>query len=68
MSIEIVINGDARSFDAALTVTELVGRLGVRAEGVAVEVNREIVPKSRWAEQSVGQGDTVEIVTFVGGG
>lgn len=64
----ITINGQNREFDAPLTVRELVEGLGLPPRKVAVERNREIVPKSTYAEVALNDGDTLEIVHFVGGG
>ena len=68
MSIQVTINGEQRTFDRSLTVAELVDELALKPKGVAVELNREIVPKSQWQQTSVSDGDEIEIVTFVGGG
>ena len=63
----ITLNGESRSVAAGSTVAELVESLGLAAGRVAVERNREIVPKSRWSEE-LRDGDRLEIVGFVGGG
>jgi len=66
--MRITVNGEQKDVGEGLTVEGLLKELGVRREGTAVEVNREIVPKSRYAETTLKPGDRVEIVTFVGGG
>jgi sulfur carrier protein len=66
--MRIVLNGEEREFDAPLTVAALLDRTGNGARRVAVEVNREIVPKSRHAERQLASGDRVEIVQALGGG
>jgi thiamine biosynthesis protein ThiS len=63
----IVVNGRAAEV-AAATVEALVAELGLRGERVAVERNRELVPRRRWAETPVAPGDQIEIVQMVGGG
>lgn len=68
MSIEITVNGEPRSFEQPLSVARLVELLRLKPMGVAVELNREIVPRSRWKAQEIAAGDRIEIVTFVGGG
>ena len=50
------------------TVGELVRRLALAPERVAVEVNREVLRRARWEEAVLAEGDRVEIVHFVGGG
>jgi thiamine biosynthesis protein ThiS len=68
MSTQITLNGEDRTFPAPLTVTRLVEALELPPQGLAVEVNLEIVPRSQWADRELAEGDRVEIVTFVGGG
>jgi thiazole synthase len=68
MTIEIRLNGEAQELPACLTVSQLLEHFGLPQERVAVERNRSIVPKSRWESESVGSGDEVEVVHFVGGG
>ncbi len=50
------------------TVATLVEQLGMQAERVAVELNREIVPRADWPKAALREGDKLEIVHFVGGG
>ncbi len=65
------INGEERSFEASadpFTLAALVERLGMKSDRVAVELNREIVPRDHWAQTQLKEGDRLEIVHFVGGG
>ena len=64
----IVLNGEPHPLDAPLTVAELIVELGLDARQVAVERNREIVPRAEHAATALADGDRLEIVTFVGGG
>lgn len=66
--MKIRINGDHRDFSDPLTLAELVASLGMKADRVAVELNREIVQRTKWAETPLHEGDKLEIVHFVGGG
>jgi sulfur carrier protein len=66
--VDITVNGTARQVAAGCTVAELVASLGLRPEHVAVERNREIVPRAQHGTTALGDGDQLEIVTFVGGG
>jgi len=66
--MQLVINGVARSVPDGLTVAALVEHLGMKSDRIAVELNREIVPRGKWNETSVGENDRLEIVHFVGGG
>lgn len=64
----IVVNGEPRSVLFPITVERLLQDLGQESRRVAVEVNREIVPRVRHGQTSLSEGDAVEIVTLVGGG
>jgi sulfur carrier protein len=66
--VRITVNGETKDITAGTTVSELIVSLGVERGRVAVEVNREIVPRSLHAEHEIAEGDRVEIVTMVGGG
>ena len=66
--ISIQVNGREETFDGDLTVAALLTRLGLAEKRVAVELNREIVPRSRHDETPVNSGDSVEIVHAIGGG
>lgn len=66
--MKLVINGETREFASALTISALLTALGMKSDRVAVEVNRELVPRSRWSTTELSDGDTLEIVHFVGGG
>ena len=64
----IIVNGEARATQHGQTVAELLRELGLDARQVAVERNRDIVPRAEHAHAVLGDGDQLEIVTFVGGG
>lgn len=66
--MQILVNGSPQRFDAAPSIAELVERLGLGGRRLAVEVNREIVPRSRHAEHRLADGDVVELVQAMGGG
>ena len=66
--MKIQINGDVRDFPDSLSLAALLEQLGMKADRVAVELNREIVPRSLWAQTAIRDGDRLEIVHFVGGG
>lgn len=67
-AIELRVNGAPRRVRAGLTIAELVAELGLRPEIVAVERNRELVPRARHAHTRLEGGDELEIVALVGGG
>lgn len=68
MTLNIYVNGEARSFDGVASVHDLVVALGLVGQRIAVECNGEIVPRSRHAEQALAEGDRLEVVVAVGGG
>ena len=65
--INIILNGEPRQVRAG-SIADLVASLGLDVKKVAVERNREIVPRSTLAEVALAEGDALEIVHFVGGG
>jgi thiamine biosynthesis protein ThiS len=64
----IVVNGEPRSVPGPATLLDLLQHLGLDPRMVVVELNREIVRRPRLGETSLAQGDSVELVHFVGGG
>lgn len=68
MEMLVTINGAERRIAAPLTVARLVGELGFAGKRVAIERNGEIVPRSRYADVALSDGDRLEVVVAVGGG
>jgi thiamine biosynthesis protein ThiS len=71
--MKLQINGEESTFETASgqdtsTLAALVESLNMKSDRVAVELNREIVPRDRWTETLLKDGDRLEIVHFVGGG
>jgi sulfur carrier protein len=66
--MDVIVNGSSREVPDGLSVKDLVAHLGLGDGPVAVEINREIVPRADHASRAVAKGDTIEIVHFVGGG
>lgn len=66
--MRLTINGEDKTYDDALTVEELLGKIGLDSKKVAVERNLEIVPKSTYMKTGLSDGDRLEIVHFIGGG
>jgi thiamine biosynthesis protein ThiS len=71
-TVTLKVNGASRTFecpaDERFSVLGLLVRLELDAKKVAVECNEEIVPRSRYADTILGDGDALEIVHFIGGG
>src|SRR5438067_178658 len=66
--LELTINGEARCVPEALSLADLLAQLGYDRGRIAVEVNRQIVPRPEHGTRQLAAGDEVEIVTLVGGG
>ena len=67
VTMKIVINGQEQTL-APITLALLIEQLGMKQDRVAVELNRDIVPRAKWTETNLAEGDRLEIVHFVGGG
>jgi sulfur carrier protein len=68
MSMNLMINGENRILATTETLAALVEQLGMKSDRVAIELNREIVPREQWSQTPLKDGDRLEIVHFVGGG
>jgi len=66
--MKITLNGENRSLDRPMTVSELLLELGATGKRVAVEVNQEIVPRSEHGQFQLKNDDRVEVVQAIGGG
>lgn len=67
-AIRIRLNGKEREIAAGHTVSSLLEALELHPGLVVVELNREILARDRYGDRAVGEGDTLELVHFVGGG
>ena len=68
LGIHVLVNGESVSMPTGSTLAELLRRLALEGKPVAVEHNRRVVPRAEHASVRLNHGDTLEIVTFVGGG
>ncbi len=66
--LEVTVNGEVLRMPAGASVSDLLARLRVATPRVAVERNREIVPKAKYPETRLEAGDALEVVELVGGG
>jgi sulfur carrier protein len=66
--MELTVNGESKNVPDGLTVRGLIEHLGLTDGPVAVEQNREVVPRATHATTPLAAGDVIEIVHFVGGG
>ncbi len=62
------VNGEDRELAAGASVARLIEEIGLVGRRLAVAVNRDVVPRSRYAERTLAEGDRVEILEAVGGG
>ena len=67
-NFQITLNGESYTVSGDDRLVSLIDRLKLKRGRVAVEINREIVPKANWDRTRLAAGDIVEIVNFVGGG
>ena len=66
--VRITVNEEPRELPAETTVADLVAGLALGPRRIAVEVNRAVVPRAEYGAHRLAEGDTVEIIHFVGGG
>jgi sulfur carrier protein len=66
--MQIWVNGEAREIEEGRTLQDLVRELGLEPQGVAVEVNREVVPRGSHADYRIQEADRIEVVRAIGGG
>lgn len=68
MNMQVTVNGDPRTVPEPISVEQLVQLLELKKERIAVELNRNIIPRGQWEAVALKSGDDLEIVHFVGGG
>ena len=66
--MRVIVNDEPRSLADGATVADLVAVLGLGTRRIAVEVNRAVLRRADYAARQLAEGDTVEIIHFVGGG
>ena len=66
--MKLIINGEEKPVENVSSVSDLLRELGLKADRVAVELNREIAARTSWDSTRLKDGDRLEIVQFVGGG
>jgi thiamine biosynthesis protein ThiS len=66
--IDIYVNGERQQAPHGESIAELLERLGIASERVAVELDRNVLRKRDWPTTIVREGSQIEIVEFVGGG
>jgi sulfur carrier protein len=66
--MQIVVNDDALLLEGSVTLTELLKQLSRRQPGTALAVNQQIIPRDRWAEYILQEGDELVIFQAIAGG
>ena len=66
--MQITVNGEDKEYSTRMSLSELLKSFDFDERYVAVELNRKIVPRLQFSEKLLMENDTLEIVTFVGGG
>jgi sulfur carrier protein len=66
--MQLFVNGEPKSCTDPSSLSQFIEQMGMKGDRVAVELNREIVPRAHWESTQLHDGDRLEIVHFVGGG
>jgi thiamine biosynthesis protein ThiS len=66
--LNVIVNGEPKRLSEGVHIVDLLDRLGLKPERLAVEINERIVRRVDWTTTTLAEGDKVEIVHFVGGG
>ncbi len=66
--MHISVNGETETYPDGISVQELLDSLGIGGRPVAVELNLKVIPRDKLGERTLKEDDSLEIVTFVGGG
>jgi sulfur carrier protein len=64
----LIINGKHMEFNNGITITELLKELNLSEEKVVIEVNFEIIPREAYVDHVLNAADSIEIISFMGGG
>lgn len=64
----VYVNGEQHALPKPMTITELLDQLQIKPGRIAVAINRQVVPRSEYAQQTVQADDQIDIVQAVGGG
>ncbi|MEE8448857.1 MAG: sulfur carrier protein ThiS [Thermodesulfobacteriota bacterium] len=66
--MNVRLNGQQHLVDDGATLSDLVSLLKLDRDWIAVEFNQDVIPRARWGEVSLKEGDKIEVVQLVGGG
>jgi len=68
MNIKISVNGSVKDIAKGTTLDVLIKSLVEKDQGIIVELNEKIITRNDWKEQTLNQGDAIQLISFVGGG
>jgi sulfur carrier protein len=66
--MNITVNGEIKEINGCKNVEQLVTSLFEKNEGIIVELNEEIIKRNHWKEQPLQEGDSLQLIQFIGGG
>lgn len=66
--MQVVLNGEPREVGEGISVADLIATLSLNGRRLAVELNREVLPREQYGSRALAPGDVIEIVHFIGGG
>jgi len=66
--IDIRLNGEIKKIETEVTLDRLLDLFSLPRQRVAIELNRSVVRRNDWPEITINNGDTIEVIHFVGGG
>lgn len=66
--MNVTVNGEPRGLETGIRLDQLLDELDLSGKRLAIELNREIVPRSQFADTRLNDGDVIEIVHAIGGG
>jgi thiamine biosynthesis protein ThiS len=66
--MQIIVNGEKKEIEKELNLHELLKRLALPTERVAIELNKTVVRKKDWEAVKIADSDKIEVIHFVGGG
>lgn len=68
IAIHILLNGEAREIPSEVKLDQLLEIFSLPKQRVAIEVNTNVIRRADWPNTAIGDGDTIEVIHFVGGG
>ena len=66
--MEITLNGETKRIDSEVTLDRLLDLFSLPRQRVAIELNKAVIRRNDWPEIPISDGDTIEVIHFVGGG